>query len=165
MRWWVGLQSDLMSAPSAPLGPQSDWCVPYLLLSQRQDSLWSGVTPVWATCTLPVCLHTCGAASARVYPQGAQGQEGQVQLALTLVVPCGRGPAAQEGGMDPQKHSVGCLLSASKFPDGNWFPLGFWLGDGQGRWRWRAPLFPAKLSSVLWAQHLSLPLSSTPPSL
>ena len=52
-------------------------------------------------------------------------------------------------GMDPQKHSVGCLRGASKFPGRNWFPLGFWLGDGRGRWRWRVPLFPTKLSSVL----------------
>ena len=51
------------------------------------------------------------------------------------------------GGMDPQKHSIGCLCGARKFPDRNWFPLGFGLGDGRGRWRWRAPLFPAKLSS------------------
>ena len=54
MCWWAGPQSDLMSAPIPPLGPQSDWCVPYLPLSQGQDSLWSGVGPVWATGTLPV---------------------------------------------------------------------------------------------------------------
>ena len=53
MCWWAGLQSDMMSAPRPPLGPQSAWCVPYLPLSQGQDSLWSGVAPVWATCTLP----------------------------------------------------------------------------------------------------------------
>ena len=52
-------------------------------------------------------------------------------------------------GMDLQKHSTGCLLCASNFGDGNWFPLGFWLGDGRGRWRFPASLFPAKLSSVL----------------
>ena len=32
-----------MSAPSPPLGPQSDWCVPSLPLSQGRDSLWGGV--------------------------------------------------------------------------------------------------------------------------
>ena len=53
------------------------------------------------------------------------------------------------GGMDPQKHSFGCLCGASKFPGRNRFPLGFSLGDGRGRWRWRAPLFPTKLSSVV----------------
>ena len=42
-----------MSVPTPPLGPQSDWCVPYLPPSQGQYSLWSGVAPVWATCTLP----------------------------------------------------------------------------------------------------------------
>ena len=34
------MQSDLMSAPSPPLGLQSDWCVPSLPLSQGRDSLW-----------------------------------------------------------------------------------------------------------------------------
>ena len=41
--WWAGPQSDLMSAPSPPLGPQSDWCVPSLPLCYGQDSLWGGV--------------------------------------------------------------------------------------------------------------------------
>ena len=67
------------------------------------------------------------------------------------------------GGMDPQKHSVGCLRGASKFPGRNWFPLGFWLGDGRGRWRRRAPLFPAKLSSVVWGSTTLPPLSYSPP--
>ena len=70
-------------------------------------------------------------------------------------------PAA--GGMDPQKHSVGCLHGASKFTGRNWFPLGFWLGDGQGRRRWLVPLFPAKLSSVI--QGLSNSPSLCPPAL
>ena len=69
------------------------------------------------------------------------------------------------GGMDPQKHSVGCWRAASKFPGRNWFPLGFWLGDGRGRWCWRVPLFPAKLRLSSGAQQLSLPLSSSPPAL
>ena len=42
-----------MFVPTSPLGPQSDLCVPYLPLSQGQDSLWSGVAPVWAACILP----------------------------------------------------------------------------------------------------------------
>ena len=48
------------------------------------------------------------------------------------------------------------LHGSSKFPGRNWFSLGFWLGDGRGRWRWLAPLFPTKLSSVI------LELSSSP---
>ena len=57
------------------------------------------------------------------------------------------------------------VFAQSKFPCRNWFPLGFWLGDGRGRWRWQEPLFPNKLSSVVWgAQQLSLPLSSSLPA-
>ena len=69
--------------------------------------------------------------------QGAQGQEGQVQLALTLMVPCGRGPAAQEGGMDPQKHSVGCLRGAIKFVrrTGSLWDFGWGMGEGDGAGR------------------------------
>ena len=52
-----GAQSVLMSAPSPLLGPQSDWCVPYLPLSQGKDSLWSGVASVQATCTLLVLWY------------------------------------------------------------------------------------------------------------
>ena len=135
--WWSGPQSDLMSAPSPLLGPQSDWCVPYLPLSQGQDSLWSGVAPVWVTCTLPglwCCFYGIWCL-AGVDLQGAQGPEGQFQLSLPLVV---RGALRHwEGGrhirgMDPQKHSGGCLRGASKFPEGNWFPLGFWLGMDKG---------------------------------
>ena len=68
----------------------------------------------------------------------------------------GEGVRSAAGGLAPQKHRVGCLLVVSKFPGRNWFPLGFWLGDGRGRWHWRAPLFPTKLSSVVWG------LSSSP---
>ena len=52
-------------------------------------------------------------------------------------------------GLALQKHRVGCFRRASKFPGRNWFPLGFWLGDGRGRWCWPAPLFPNKLSWVV----------------
>ena len=65
-------------------------------------------------------------------------------------------------GMDPQKHSVGCLRGASKFGDRNWFPLGFWLGDGRGRWHWPVPLFPTELSSVFWGSTTLPPVASSP---
>ena len=83
-----------MSVPNPLLGPQSDWCVPYLPLSQGQ-----GVAPVLA---IAHC-QACGAALmgsgvlAAVDLQGAQGWEGQAQLALPWVVPCGRGPVSQGG--------------------------------------------------------------------
>ena len=43
--------------------------------------------------------------------------------------------------------------------------MGCWLVDGRGRWRWLAPLFPAKLSSVVQGSTILLPLSSSPPVL
>ena len=65
-------------------------CVPSLPLSQGQDSVeWCGPSGLLAQC------QACGAASvgsgilARVDPQGAQGREGQAQLALLSVVPAG----------------------------------------------------------------------------
>ena len=45
-------------------------------------------------------------------------------------------------GMDPQKHIIGHLDSVSKFSEGNWFPLEFWLEDGRGKWCLPVPLFP-----------------------
>ena len=67
--------------------------------------------------------------------------------------------------MDPQKHSVGCLRSARKLGDRNWFRLGFQLGHGRGRWHWPAPFFPAELNSVFWGSTPLPPLSSRPPAL
>ena len=65
-------------------------------------------------------------------------------------------PAA--GRVALQKYSVGCLHRASTFPGRTWFPLGFWLGDRRGRWHWRVPLFPAKLSSIIPGLSNSPPL-------
>ena len=94
-----GAQSDLMSAPSPPLGPQSDWCVPYLSLSQ--DRTHCGV--VWPLSGLLAHCQAYGVAwmGSGVLPgvdlQGAQGPEGQAQLALLMVVSCRRGPVALGG--------------------------------------------------------------------
>ena len=159
-----------MSAPSPLLGPQSDWYVPYLPLSQGQDSLWSGMASVWATCTLPGlwccfdgiwciiwggserCMGVGGAESAG-FALGGPLREG-------LAAPGGRQTSQRD---DPWKHSVGYLHSASKYRDRNWFPLRFWLGDGRGRWCWQVPLFPAKLSSVVRGST-TLPLVVLQPS-
>ena len=71
-----GAQSGSMSASSPPLVPQTGV---YLPLSQGQDSLWSGVAPVWAPCTLPglwCCFNGICLAKGvfeGVDPQGAQG--------------------------------------------------------------------------------------------
>ena len=132
-----------MSVPSRPLGPQSDWCVPYLPLSQGQDSLWSSVAPIWATCTLPglwCCFdgiwHISQGGSSRYTGAGRAGLAhfavgGHLQEGPSST---GREAGRPIGGMDPQKHSVGCLRGASKFCEGNWFPLGFsWrVGEGDG---------------------------------
>ena len=142
LRWWAGPQSDPMSVPSPPLGPQSDWCVPYLPLSQGQDSLWSGAASVWATCTFPglwCCFdgiwHTSRGGSARCTGAGGAGL-----APFAIGGPLWEGSCSTRreagrplGGMDPQKHSVGCLSRASKFRVGNGFPLGFQLGDGRER--------------------------------
>ena len=139
-------------APSPLLGPKSDWCVSYLPLSQGQDSLWSGVAPVWATCILPglwYCFygiwHISRGGSAR-----CTGARGAGLAHFAFGGPLREGPCSTRReagipvrGMDPQEHSVGCLHGASKLHDGNCFPLGFWLGDGQGRWCFPAPLFPS----------------------
>ena len=42
------------------------------------------------------------------------------------------------------------FAQSEQVPGRNWFSLEFWLGDGRGRWRLGAPLFPTKLSSVVW---------------
>ena len=69
------------------------------------------------------------------------------------------------GGSDRQKHSVGCLCGASKFPGRNWLPLGFWLGDGRGRWCCGRLCSLPSCALLSGAQQLSLPLSSSPPVL
>ena len=80
---------------------------------------------------------------AGVDPQGAQGREGQAQLAFPSEIRFGRGPAAPGGsktgrrdGSAEAQRWVQARSVATKFHGGNWFPLGFWLGDGRGRWRW-----------------------------
>ena len=146
---------DLMSAPSPLLGTQSDWCVSYLPLSQGQDSLWSGVAPVWATCTLSglwCCSLMGSGVLASVDLQGAQGQEGQAQLIVPWSPAVGalqhREGGRPIGGMDPQKHSVGSLHGASKFGDRNWFPWDFTWEMGEGDGTGQCLCSPSELSSV-----------------
>ena len=73
----------------------------YLIFPSPRDRTHCGV--VWPLPGLLAHCQACGAALmgsgilARVDPQGAQGWEGQAQLALLSVVPWGRGPAAPGG--------------------------------------------------------------------
>ena len=83
-----------------------------------------------------------------------RGRRGRLSSICLWWSPAGGALQHQEGGrpvggLDPQKHSVGHLRGASKFGDGNWFPLGFQLGDGRGRWRWPVPLFPLRAELCL----------------
>ena len=77
-----------------------------------------------------------------------RGGRGRLKLLCRLWSPaagsCSTGMDAGRpvGGMDPQKHIIGRLCSASKFGDRNWFPLEFRLGDRRGKWCLPVPLFP-----------------------
>ena len=106
----------------------------YLISPSPRGRTHCGV--VWPLSGLLTHCQACGAASmgsgvlAGVDLQGAQGQEGQTQLALLLVSPAGGALQHQDGGrpvrgMDPQKYSIGHLHSISKFGKWNWFPLEF----------------------------------------
>ena len=97
---------------------------------------------VWPLSGLLAHSQACGAALmgyvilAGVDPQGAQGQEGQAQLAClqwstlggALWHPEGDRPV---GGMDPPKHSFGCLHSARKFMPGTGSLWDFGWGMGK----------------------------------
>ena len=142
--WWAGPQTDLMSAPSPPLGPQSDWCVPSLPLSQGQDSLWSGVAPAWATCTLPGLWCWGSGILAGVDQQGAQGREGQAQLAFPLEIRFRRDPVAPGGSQTRWRNGSAeaqrlVFARCKQVPWQELVPFGILAGDGRGRWRWRAP--------------------------
>ena len=63
-------------------------------------------------------------------------------------------PAA--GGMDPQKHSVGCLRGAPKFSGTNQFPLGF------GGWGWAREMVLACAFVPLQAELCHPGLNNSP---
>ena len=150
--WWAGPQSDMISAPQ-PTTRASVRLVCTLsspLTGAVLTVEWYG--PVWVTCTLPglwCCFcgiwHISRGGSTRCIGPGGGGLACFALGGPLREGPCSTGREAGRpiGGMDPQKHSTGCLHGASKFHDGNCFPLGFWLGDGQGRWCFPAPLFPS----------------------
>ena len=137
-----GAQSDLMSAPSPPLGPQSDWCVPYLPFSQGQDSLWSGVASVWATCTLPGLWyyfygiwHINQGGSARCTGAGGAGS-----ALFAFSVPLWEGPCSTrreadllEGWIHRSTALGVCAVQASSvMGTGSLWDFGWGLGEGDG---------------------------------
>ena len=151
LRWWVGPQSDLMSAPSPPLGPRTGV---YLLFPSPRGGIhcgvgWGGPCGYLYTARLVVLgiWHISWGGSARCTGAGGAGSPRFSFGDLLWEGPCG---TRRESDLPPEGWICRStpLHGASKFPDRNWFPLEFWLGDGRGRWPWRASLFPAKLSSV-----------------
>ena len=118
LRWWVGPQSDLMSAPTHCWG-QSDWCVPSLP-SPRGRIHCGVVWPVWATCTLPGLWCWGSGILAWVDQQGAQGREGQAQLTFPSEIRLGEGPCSTRRESDPlegwirRRTALGvCVVQAS----------------------------------------------------
>ena len=166
-----GPQSGLMSAPSPPLGPQSDWCVPYLPLSQRQDSLWRGVAPVWATCTLLglwCCFdgiwHISQCRSARCARVGGAGLTG-----LAIGGPLPEGPCSTRRESDPlegwihRNTALGiCMVQARLvMGTGSLWNFGWGMGEGDGTCGHLCSPRSCALSSR--AQQLSLLASSRSP--
>ena len=65
------------------------------------------------------------------------------------MAPGGRQTRRRDGTAEAQRW---VFVQGLQVREGNWFPLGFRLGDGVREMALPVPLFPAKLSSVLGAQ-------------
>ena len=141
----VGGATDPMSVPSPPLGPQSDWCVPYLPLSQGQNSLWSGVALVWATCTLPglwCCFdgiwHISWGGSAR-----CTGARGAGSALFAFSGPLQEGPCRTGRELDPMEGWIHrstvlgvCMVQASSvMGTGSLWDFGWGMGEGYGAYQ------------------------------
>ena len=144
-----------MSVPSPPLGPQSDWCVPYLPLCQGQDSLWNGVTPVWATCTLPGCSAALmGSGVSRGVSEMCTGARGAGLAHFAIGGPLREGPCSTRREADLSEgwiHTspvVGiCEVEASPVREtGSLWNFGWGMGEGNGTCQCLCS--PVELSSV-----------------
>ena len=107
-----------------------------------QDSLWSGMAPVWATCTRQVC----GSASmgsgvlAGVDLQGARGWEGQTQLTFAFGGPLWEGPCRTRREADllerwiHKSTALGvCAVQASSVTGtGSLWDFGWGMGEAAG---------------------------------
>ena len=144
-----------MSVPSPPLGPQSDWCVPYLPLSQGQDSLWSGVAPVWATCALPACGAAYGIWHiTQDGSVGCTGTEGAGFARFAIGGPLQEGPCStrEAGPADGCIHrstALGvCLVQASLVTGtGSLWKFSWGVGEVDGTCQHLC--LPTELSPVL----------------
>ena len=140
MCWWAGPQSDLMSVPSPLLGPQSNWCVTYLPLSHGQDSLWSGVASVLATCTLPG-LWCCFDGIWRISRGGSArctGAGGAGLARFAIGSPLREGPCSTRREADPlegwihRSTVLGVCEVQTSFVTGTGYLWDFCWGMGEG---------------------------------
>ena len=140
--WRAVPHSDQMSALSSLLGPQLDWCVPYLPLSQGQASLWRGVAPIWATCTLPG-LWCCFSGIWRISWGGSTrctGAEGACLTSFAIGGPLrevtcssGREAGPSEGLIHRSTAWGVCVVQASLvMRTGSLWNFGWGMGEGDG---------------------------------
>ena len=135
----AAVRPDVCPQPSTGA---TDWCVPYLPLSQGQVSLWSGVAPVWAICTLPVlgyCFdgiwHISRSGSARCTGAGGAGSARFTFGGLLQEGPCGTGREADpsEGWIHRSTTLGVCMVQASSVRGtGSLWDFGWGMGEGEG---------------------------------
>ena len=155
--WWAGPQSDPMSAASPPLGPQSEWCVPYLLSRSRTHC-----GEVWPLSGLLPHCQACGAASmgsgkGRISRGGSTrftgaGGEGLTSFAIGGPLrerPCstGREAVPLEGWIHRSPALGVCAVQASSMT-GTGSLWNFGWGMGEGNRACQRLSSPTELSSV-----------------
>ena len=121
LHWWAGPQSDLTSAPAHCWGHIRLVCAfSSPLLGAGFTVGWHGPSGLLAHC------QACGSGDLAYYlgwigkvHRGRRGRLSSLflQRSASGGVLCHReGVRPAAGGVTPQKHSVGCLSGASKFP-------------------------------------------------
>ena len=162
-------QSDVMSAPAHRWGhSQAGVCL--LFPSPRGGILCGVAWPIWATCTLPGLWCWGSGILAGVDRQGAQGREGQAQLAIPSEIHFGRGPAALGGShhhcwRDGSAEAQGWVFARCKELTGTESLWDFGWGMGEGDGAGECLCSPPSCAVSSRSQHLFLPLSSSPPIL
>ena len=127
-----------------------------------------GVTwPVWATCTLPGLWCWGSGVLAGVDRHGAQGWEGQAQLAFPLEICFGRGPVAPGGSQthwsDRSAEALFWVFVQCK--QVSWqelVPFGILAGGWAREMSLASAFVPHKLSSVVWGSTTLPPVVLQP---
>ena len=113
----------------------------HLLFPFPRGGIHCGVAwPVWATCTLPSLWCWGSGVLAGVDLQGAQGPEGQAQLAFPSEIRFGRGPCGTRRESDPpegwihRRTALGvCAVQASSLAGtGSLWDFGWGMGEEDG---------------------------------